>query len=621
MKKTNSLILTSVVLLTSACQPQASSPQFTMEPHGDTIAIQITSPTKYLLLPIQEDQPDVWVKLNTGNEAEDVWMDVRLARDSVDYYVPFRLAEGETSRVDVLHLPAEAAAWGLFQLADSFDTSNKEYYRPEYHFSPAYGWMNDPNGMTYLNGEYHLFFQYNPYGSKWGNMHWGHAVSTDLVHWTELDPAIARDNYGQIFSGSSIVARIPEGEATTDPFKAETLVPGNGTEGDFIASYYTSDNWREPRELQEQQSYAVSQDGGRTYSKYGAPVLKSDGRRDFRDPKLFWNDQRNEWGMIVSADNEMQFYGSKNLRDWQYVSAFGDGYGVQPRQFECPDFFVLPVEPEDPNAKMTRQMKAKWVMIVNVNPGCWFGGSASQYFTGEYDGTTFTCDNKKETVKWLDWGKDHYAAVTFANEPKGRIISIPWMSNWQYANELPTRQFRSQMGMPRQLFAFAVGKETYVGQRPVEEMYSLLEPATVSVDASSVKMGNTKAPMMIEMDVRNGSTFTLSNDCGELVYFSINAGRILMDRQKSGIIPTQDFVSETWSPKPQLGSNCGTWAPIEQLCGKKDVYHVQLWLDISSIEMFVEGGKASMTNLVFPTQPYNTISGDGLSNVKVSNIK
>jgi len=303
--------------------------------------------------------------------------------------------------------------------------------------------------------------------------------------------------------------------------------------------------------------------------------------------------------MIVSADNEMQFYSSVNLRDWDYQSAFGDGFGVQPRQFECPDFFPL-----------TLDGKQKWVMIVNVNPGCWFGGSASEYFVGDFDGTTFTCDSPRETVKWLDWGKDHYAAVTFSNEPQGRIVSIPWMSNWQYANDLPTRQYRSQMGMPRELFAFSVpgSKEIYVGQRPVAEMTSILQPASITVEASTVRLGNEKAQVMVELDVKRGSTFTLTNDQGEEVYFSCNAGRILMDRQKSGIIPSRDFVSETW-------------APVEQLCGKKDTYHLQLWLDICSIEMFVEGGRASMTNLVFPRTPFNQIKGEGIGNVKVSYIQ
>ena len=616
MTKKLTFTLMGTALMMASCTQQPTSPQFTLTQQGDTLTVvNITNPTRYLLIPVQEDKDEKPVRISTGNEEEDCWMDIRLAVDSADYFVPMILPEGAEARVEIKNLAADAATWGLLQLSDTFDTTNREYYRPAYHMTPDYGWMNDPNGMTYLNGEYHLFFQYNPYGSKWGNMHWGHVISKDLVHWTQLDPAIVRDNYGQIFSGSSIVARIPEGAGTDDPFKAETLVPGNGTEGDFIASYYTSDNWRMPRELQEQQSYAVSMDGGRTYRKFGAPVLHSDGRRDFRDPKLFWYEPKQQWYMIVSADNEMQFYSSKDLRAWTYVSAFGDGYGVQPRQFECPDFFPLNVD-GDPK-------KQKWVMIVNVNPGCWFGGSASQYFVGDFDGEKFVCDSPKETVKWLDWGKDHYAAVTFANEPKGRIVSIPWMSNWQYANDLPTRQYRSQMGMPRELFAYSVkgSKEIYVGQKPVEEMNVLLQPATISVEANSVKLGNTEAQVMVEMDVKNGSTFTLSNDKDELVFFSVNAGRILMDRQKSGIIPTKDFASETWSPVPQLGTNSGTWAPIEQLCGKKDTYHVQLWLDICSVEMYVDGGRASMTNLVFPAEPYNTISGEGISNVKVNLLK
>lgn len=570
MKPTCSILFATATLLASSCQ-QPNEPKMKLENRGDTTAIQITSPTKYILLPVQEDQPEARVRLNTGSEAEDVWMDVRLAHDSVDYYVPFKLSEGATARVDVLNLPQEAIAWKQMQLSDEFDTTNREYYRPLYHFTPAYGWMNDPNGMCYMNGEYHLFFQYNPYGSKWGNMHWGHAVSTDMIHWTELEPAIARDNYGHIFSGSSYIARIaptdtPSSGENVDPFVADCLVPGNGTEGDFIASYYTSDNSQLERPLQEQQSFAISMDGGRTYRKYGAPVLKSDGRRDFRDPKLFWCSAKNEWRMIVSADNEMQFYGSKNLRDWTYISAFGDGYGVQPRQFECPDFFSLPVENE--------KNSTKYVMIVNVNPGCWFGGSASQYFTGSYDGIDFKCDNAKETVKWLDWGKDHYAAVTFSCEPQGRVISIPWMSNWQYANELPTKQYRSQMGMPRELFAFTQGKETYVGQRPVAEMQSL------------------KSESCKEFDIKPGQTLHISNDEGEYVTFTLNEGKLICNRNNSGVICSPDFAVETW-------------VPVAQLCGKKSTYHLELWLDTCSMELFVEGGRASMTNLVFPTAPYN----------------
>lgn len=551
--------------LMTGCTGRGNGKRMTIEQCDDTLVVNISNGAKYLLLPVQENQREAKVRLlnssQTGNAG--VWMDVRLAVDSVDYYVPFA-CYGENPRVQILGLNADALAIEKLSVAEEFSTENREFFRPEYHFTPAYGWMNDPNGLTYLDGEYHLFFQYNPYGSKWGNMHWGHSVSKDLVHWQQLDPAIERDNYGHIFSGSSYIARLPEGEK--DPFKAEVLLPGNGQKGDFIAAYYTTHNDGNPKGLTEQQSFAVSTDGGRTFSKYGAPVLKSDGRRDFRDPKLFWNAQLNQWGMIVSADNEMQFYASKNLRDWSYISAFGDGYGVQPRQFECPDFFCLPVEGEDTEV---------WVMIVNVNPGCWFGGSATQYFTGTFDGTQFVCDSPKETVKWLDWGKDHYAAVTFSCEPKGRVIAMPWMSNWQYANDLPTQQYRSQMGMPRELFAFRSNGQIYIGQKPVSEMNGVSEP--------------------IELDIAQGQTIRLENSKGEYIELSCKDGRIYFERTHSGIIPSDKFA------------DVPTWAPVEQICGKKASYHLQLWLDKCSVEMFIDGGKVSMTNLVFPQEQFHAL--------------
>ena len=595
--------------LLAACSQQPAGPQFTLEHQGDTLTvINVTNASRYLLLPIQEEKGEVQVRLNTGDSQADTWMDIRLAIDSADYYVPFLLPAGESARIDVRHLPATAATWDLLQLSDTFDTANREYYRPLYHHTPAYGWMNDPNGMTYLDGEYHLYYQYNPYGSKWANMHWGHSVTRDLVHWEHCEPAIARDQYGQIFSGSSVVARVEEGQ---DPFTADVVLPADGGAQDFIASYYTSDNGALPNELVEQQSYAISTDHGRTFRKYGAPVLKSDGRRDFRDPKLFWNEQDQSWGVIISAFNEMQFFRSTNLRDWEYVSAFGDGYGAHPRMFECPDFFPLNLESSQPQNPTTSQPQ-KWVMIVNVNPGCWFGGSASEYFVGDFDGKTFTCDSKKEVVKWLDYGKDHYAAVTFSNEPKGRIISIPWMSNWQYANDLPTQQYRSANGMARELFLFQTpgDKEYYVGQRPVAEMYSALqlgERTAVTLRSENANLHDNDGALLLEFDIDAEGECILSNDEGEQVVLTTHAGLLTMDRNKSGIICREEFAVPTW-------------APIRQLCGDKKSYHVELWLDRCSVELFVDGGRASMTNLVYPHTPYNNISGQGLADIHVRTI-
>ena len=587
----------------ASCNQQQQAPALVVEHQGDTLSvITVTNASRYLLLPIQEDCNEVPVLLNTGNPATDTWMDIRLAIDSADYYVPFALPEGQSARIDVRLLPATAAAWDLIQLSDTFDTSNREYYRPLYHHTPLYGWMNDPNGMVYQDGEYHLYYQYNPYGSKWGNLSWGHSVSRDMVHWEHLSPAIVRDNNGHIFSGSSTVARTVASDI--DPLSADSLLPGNGGADDFIAAMYTYDNGKLPAELVQQQSLAISTDRGRTFRKLGAPMLHSDGRRDFRDPKLFWNEQAHAWGVIISAFNEMQFYSSPNLRDWTYVSAFGDGYGAHPRMFECPDFFALPTE--ESNAALPQ----KWVMLVNVNPGCWFGGSATEYFVGDYDGTTFTCDSKPETVKWLDWGKDHYAAVTFANEPKGRIISIPWMSNWQYANDLPTQQYRSANGIARQLFLFAAPADSkspkpeyYVGQRPADEVMSALHFGEPTAEMPAENDG----ALLIDLDLADNGQFSISNAQGELVTFSIRNGLLTMDRNQSGIICRDDFAVPTW-------------APIRQLCGSKDSYHLQLWLDRCSIELFVDGGRTSMTNLVFPHTPYNHIEGKGLSNLQVRTI-
>lgn len=299
-----------------------------------------------------------------------------------DYCVPFALTQGKEAVVKIVGLPKDAVALKEMKLSDTFDTTNTDYYRPVYHHTPLYGWMNDANGLTYKDGEYHLYFQYNPYGSKWGNMHWGHSVSRDLVHWDHLDPAIARDPMGHIFSGSTIV----------------DTRNSAGFGKNAIIAYYTSHSMRNGKQVQVQ-CMAYSKDNGRTFIKYkGNPVVTPfDGLENFRDPKIFWYEPTKSWYMIVSADKNMRFYQSKNLKKWTYVSQWGEGFGAQPNQFECPDFFPLAVDGDPANKK--------YVMIVNVNPGFVFGGSATEYFVGEFDGKEFKCDSKPTTVKWLDWGK------------------------------------------------------------------------------------------------------------------------------------------------------------------------------------------------------------------------
>ncbi len=584
----------------AACQPQKSD--IRLEHQGDTLTIvHITNPTKYLILPIQESCNEGKVKLDTGNPA-DVAMDVRLAVDSVEYYVPFKLPQGaKEATVTIGRVAANAICWDNIQLADTFDTANTDYYRPVYHHTPLYGWMNDPNGLVYKDGEYHLYFQYNPYGSRWGNMHWGHSVSKDLVHWEHLDPAIARDTLGQIFSGS-------------------VVVDANNSAGygkDALIAFYTSAS----DEHGQIQCMAYSTDNGRTYTKYEKnPILTPfDGLRDFRDPKVFWYEPAQKWYMIVSADKNMRFYSSADLKQWEYLSQFGEGYGVQPNQFECPDFVQLPVDGNKDNMK--------WVMIVNINPGCLFGGSATEYFVGTFDGKEFKCDNDKSVTKWLDFGKDHYATVCFSNTGD-RVIAVPWMSNWQYANITPIRQNRGANALPRELSLYSKGGEVYMAANVVKEVEALRKE-TRKVDNFSLKGEQTISDVVaaeecafeVEVDVTPGKSqtvgFDLVNDKGEKtkIYLDMKSGRIVMDRSESGLVAfgekSEPHFKENHDRRKTESVNyvndfaLGTWAPLSLCEGK--TYHLNVFVDKCSVEIFVDGGRIAMTNLVFPTVPYNAL--------------
>ncbi len=611
--KSNSMITKAACLmLMASATTSAFAQKMNIEHKGDTTIVKVENPTKYLLLPIQEEKDEAQVLLDTGSK-DDTWMDVRLAQNGSDYYVPFALGKGKTATVKILGLKKDALALNLLKLSDTFDTTNTDYYRPSYHFTPLYGWMNDPNGMVYKDGEYHLYFQYNPYGSKWGNMHWGHAVSKDLVHWEHLDPAIARDPVGHIFSGSSVVD------------KKNTAGFGKNA----IIAIYTNNSVNHD----EVQCIAYSNDNGRTFTKYeGNPVLTPfDGLKDFRDPKVFWYEKGKCWYMIVSADKEMRLYKSKNLKKWNYVSAFGKGIGQQPCQYECPDFFQLPVNGD--------KKKMKWVMTMNINPGCWFGGSATEYFVGDFDGKKFTCPDANE-VKWLDWGKDHYATVTFSNTGD-RVLGITWMSNWQYANLTPFKQNRGANGLPRELKLYEKNGKYYISEDVAPEVYALRKDTKNVADASvsDEKMlagvaANMEGAFEIEADVTpdaNGiAGIEISNNKRErtMIYFDMKQGKVVMDRTESGL---SDFGKQSvphdielaWDKQlaaegkqPARITNSinykndfalATWAPLSLCENGKKTYHVDIFVDKSSVELFVDGGRIAMTNLVFPVAPYENV--------------
>lgn len=574
------------------------------EYHGDTTIVKIIHPSKYLILPVQEEKDQKRVKLDTSSPL-DTWMDIRLAQNKIDYDVPFELGSGNTATVRIIGLKKTDIALRKMRLSDTWNVINTDYYRPVFHHTPVYGWMNDANGLFYKDGVYNLYFQYNPYGSKWGNMHWGHAVSKDMIHWKQVQPAIARDTMGHIFSGSSVVD------------VNNTAGYGKGA----VVAFYTSAS----QENGQIQCMAYSTDNGMTFTKYeDNPILTPfDGLANFRDPKVFWYAPKKAWYMIVSADKEMRFYKSHNLKDWTYISAFGKGYGAQPNQFECPDFFPLKLKG-----------KEKWVMIVNVNPGCLFGGSATEYFVGDFDGKTFKCDDAPEVAKFLDYGKDHYAMVTFSNMGR-RVVGVPWMSNWQYANVTPTKQYRGENALPRDLSLFERNGEIYMAANVVPEVKILRHGF---VDLSNIKDGSKfdvdkKGDGAVEIlaDITpldaDVAGFDLSNAKGEKVkvYLNMKTRKLVMDRTQSGMtgfgkLATPHDIEKAFDEKSGMNTTyrqrnainykndfaLGTWAPLALCEGK--TYHLDVFVDKNSIEIFVDGGRIAMTNLVFPTKPYDMIT-------------
>ena len=530
----------------------------------------------YLLLPIQDDAPEGKICIVKDNEQKGTLMNVRLARERVDSYVPFALSayKGQHISIEIQGVPETALCWKELKLSGSFDMANKESFRPVYHHTPAYGWMNDPNGMFYKDGLYHLYFQYNPYGSVWGNMHWGHSTSTDLMHWKFEGCAIVPDAWGAIFSGSCVVDH-----ENTAGFGKEAVV-----------AFYTSAKSTPWGDIQ-MQSMAYSLDNGKTFTKYeGNPILTS-SEKDFRDPKVFWYAPGKHWVMMLAVGQHMEIYSSVNLKEWKKESEFGAMQGAHGGVWECPDLVEIPVEG-------TREKK--WVLICNLNPGGPFGGSAAQYFVGSFDGKKFVNESPTQT-KWMDWGKDNYATVTWNNAPDGRCIALGWMSNWQYANNVPTRQYRSANTLARDLTLYREGQELYLKSTPSVEVKKA-RGKKVSIPSFRVSekheivnlFEDNQGAYEVEILIQNAGAskiaFCLLNDKGEKVsmYYDLNRKQFVMDRSESGTVDfSKDFPAVTVAP-----------ANVDK------ELTLRLFVDRSSIEAFGEDGKFVMTNLVFPSQPY-----------------
>ena len=536
---------------------------------------RINEQKNYLLLPVQEKAEMCNIKV-VKNNTQVKALNVRLASNHIDYYVPLDLKQfGEDAKLALdIHVNGTYrndgelsgfTCWKKMLFSDTFDTANREKYRPVYHHTPAWGWMNDPNGMFYKDGVWHLYFQYNPYGSQWENMTWGHSTSTDLIHWTFQGAPIEADAWGTIFSGSAVVDH-----NNTSGF-------GKGA----VVAMYTSAGENQT------QSIAYSNDNGQTFTKYdGNPVLTSN-TPDYRDPHVFWNEDIKRWNMIMAEGQHMDIYSSADLKEWKLESQFGAEYGNHGGVWECPDLMKMKV-------RGTNQYK--WMLLCNINPGGPFGGSATQYFVGQFDGHKFTCESAPEVTKWMDYGKDHYATVTFDNAPDGRRVAMAWMSNWQYANQVPTMQYRSANSVPRDLDLYEYQGQTYCGVTPSPELAAARPKKATKTLTEACEMVVT---------LKGNATITLANDKGEQVVMTYDekSRTFAMDRTKSG----QKEFSDDFAAL--------TVAPVHDKMSQ-----LRLFIDRSSIEAFDADGKMAMTNLVFPTKPYNKVLVKGKAKYVVYNL-
>ena len=454
-------------------------------------------------------------------------------------------------------------------------------HRPQFHFSPKANWMNDPNGMVYHNGTYHLFFQYYPEGTIWGPMHWGHATSKDLVHWNEQAIALYPDSLGWIFSGSAVYD------------KDNTSGLGKNGKMPLVAifTHHNSKLEKEGRKDYQYQSIAYSLDEGQTWTKYeGNPVLQNPGIIDFRDPKVRWNEDVRKWIMTLATKDRITFYSSPDLKNWNKESEFGENVGAHGGVWECPDLFP-----------MSLNGKTMWVLLVSINPGGPNKGSATQYFVGDFDGKTFKPYSTE--TKWVDWGTDNYAGVTWSNTGDRRIF-LGWMSNWQYANVVPTEKWRSAMTIPRELSLKAIDNSIFLASEPVKELRKIM-PKTYTMNntlvngsldlSDQIQAFNGQYQLKFSSDQMTNYSIVLSNDEGEelVIGFDKKANQYYIDRSKAGKIDFEKGFGAKHTA-PRISVDAGT--------------DVTLVVDVASVELFADGGLTVMTDIVFPNKTLNKVS-------------
>ena len=473
---------------------------------------------------------------------------------------------------------------------------HKEPYRPQFHFSPEKKWMNDPNGMVYYKGVYHLFYQYYPEDIVWGPMHWGHATSSDLIHWKHHQIALYPDELGYIFSGSAVM----DIENTS----------GLGTKENpamiAVFTYHNMEFEKAGKINTQTQGLAYSLDEGKTWKKYEAnPIINNTTLKDFRDPKVFWNAATKQWNLVLVAGDRAQFYTSSNLLQWKLESEFGQDKGAHGGVWECPDVFPL---------KINGTKEEKWVLLISINPGGPNGGSATQYFVGDFDGKKFTT-NQKET-KWVDYGTDNYAGVTYNDAPNGERLFVGWMSNWNYARNTPTSNWRSAMTLPRTLSLSKINGDYVLQSKPVAQIntikttdYSAKKMVVSKENATTLNYSNLNQSQIHFTAENKNLKIVFSNDANDSLVLEYDAKNKLfsVDRRQSGKV---DF-------EKSFGEMIHT-APTENLTTA--IIDFQIILDWSSIEIFLNGGVYSLTEQIFPNQPYNKLTIESNDKQEIKNI-
>ncbi len=445
----------------------------------------------------------------------------------------------------------------------------KETYRPQYHFSPAKNWTNDPNGLVYYGGVYHLFFQHNPFGNEWGHMSWGHATSKDLMHWKELPVAIAEENGVAIFSGSAVVDKNNSTGFSTQPDQQS------------LVAIYTAHT-----EKLQTQALAFSNDKGLTWKKYkGNPVLDLH-KKDFRDPNVFWYEAGKKWVMAVSQPIEHQilFYSSNNLKEWKLLSNFGPA-GDLSGVWECPDLMQVPIEGEPG--------KTKWVLFTSQN-------STMQYFVGEFDGTKFIEDKPQTKIHKQDYGTDYYAAVTYHNSPDKQPISIGWVNNWEYANTIPTKPWKSAMSLPRKLSVKKRGDDWVLIQHPLSTLEELrlkkeaISNNSVSKEYDLFQKGNC-FEMSFDMIPAKNAVGGIKIAVGNGHYFEIG-----YDAAREKLFIDRSNTNHSFNSK--YASINRKEADLKMYTG---MIRLHIYFDESIVEIYTADGTVVFTSQVFPDKSEN----------------